>query len=123
VDSSGTGQGAIVNQDGTLNGTSNPAAPGTVVSIYGTGEGQTDPPGIDGSIVSSPNLHHPLAPVAASIGGQNADVTYAGSAGDQVSGMFQVNVLVPSSIPSGGSVPVIITVGGSTQTGVIMAVQ
>jgi uncharacterized protein (TIGR03437 family) len=123
LDGAGAGQGAIVNQDGTLNGPANPAATGTVVSIYGTGEGQTDPLGVDGSIVSSLNLRHPLAPVAVSIGGQNADVIYAGSAGNQVSGMFQVNVRVPSSITPGGSVPVTITIGGSTQSGVTMAVQ
>jgi uncharacterized protein (TIGR03437 family) len=123
LDGSGTGQGAIVNQDGTLNGPLTPATTGTVVSIYGTGEGQTDPPGVDGSIVSPPNLCHPLAPVTVSIGGQDAEVTYAGSAGDQVAGMFQVNVRVPSSITPGASVPVTITVGGSTQAGVTVAVQ
>jgi uncharacterized protein (TIGR03437 family) len=123
VDQAGTGQGAIVNQDGTLNGPDSPAATGTVVAIYGTGEGQTDPPGVDGSIVSPSNLRHPLAAVTVSIGGQNAEVIYAGSAGDQISGVFQVNVRVPSSIAPGGSVPVTITVGGSTQAGVTMAVQ
>jgi uncharacterized protein (TIGR03437 family) len=123
VDSSGVGQGAIVNQDGTLNGPANPAAPGTVLSIYGTGEGQTDPPGIDGSIVSPLNLRHPLVSVTVSIGGQDAEVTYAGSAGNQVSGMFQVNVRVPSSITTSDSIPLTITIGGSTQAGVTMAVQ
>ncbi len=37
----GSGQGAILNSDASVNGTSNPAAPGSIISIYATGEGQT----------------------------------------------------------------------------------
>ena len=36
MDQSGTGQGAILNQDGTVNGPGNPAAKGSVVSIFAT---------------------------------------------------------------------------------------
>ena len=39
VDATGTGQGSIVNQDGTVNSGANPAARGSIVSIYATGEG------------------------------------------------------------------------------------
>ncbi|HUJ23075.1 MAG TPA: glycoside hydrolase family 44 protein, partial [Bryobacteraceae bacterium] len=49
-DASGTGQGAILNQDGSRNSAANPAARGSVISIYMTGEGQTDPPGFDGKV-------------------------------------------------------------------------
>ena len=45
ADSSGQGQAAALNQDGALNSAENPAAAGSVVVLYGTGEGQTDPPG------------------------------------------------------------------------------
>ena len=38
IDGTGTGQGAIVNQDGTVNSAANPAARGSVVSIYMTGQ-------------------------------------------------------------------------------------
>jgi uncharacterized protein (TIGR03437 family) len=40
VDGSGTGQGYILNSDGTLNSPSNPAAPGSAFTLFATGEGQ-----------------------------------------------------------------------------------
>ena len=48
VGASGHGQGSILNQDGTVNSASNPAPVGSYVSVYATGEGQTNPAGIDG---------------------------------------------------------------------------
>ena len=48
------GPGAILNQDGTLNSASNPAEKGSIISIWGTGLGVTDPPSIDGSITGLP---------------------------------------------------------------------
>ena len=35
----GTGQGAILNQSGTVNGPSNPEAAGNIIQIFATGEG------------------------------------------------------------------------------------
>ena len=61
--------------------------------------------------------------MTASIGGQNADVLYAGSAGNQISGLLQVNVLVPLPITPGGAVPVALTIGGSRSQTVTMVVQ
>jgi trimeric autotransporter adhesin len=124
ADSSGRGQGAIVNQDGTLNTPENPAVPGSVVSIYGTGDGQTLPGGMDGYIVPGlAELRYTMLPVTASIGGQNAEVEYTGSGVGEVCGLFQANVRVPEGLAS-GSLPVILTVGGaSTQTGVTIAVH
>ncbi len=119
----GTGQGAIVNQDGTPNGPDNPAARGDVVSIYGTGEGQTVPPGTDGLIITAADLHRPLQAVTVSIGGQSAEVLYAGSAGDEVAGVLQVNARIPLGIAPGTAVPVTIAIGESSQAGVTMAVQ
>src|SRR5262245_56358440 len=54
IDASGLGQGAIVNQDGTVNSATNPAVPGSFVSVYATGEGQTDPAGVDGKLGAAP---------------------------------------------------------------------
>jgi len=123
LNQSGAGQGAIVNQDGTVNGPGNPAARGDIISIYGTGEGQTMPPGVDGLIVTAGDLRQPAQGVTVSIGGQDAEVLYAGSAGDEVAGLLQVNARVPSGIAPGSAVPVTLTVDGSSRTGVTMAVQ
>jgi uncharacterized protein (TIGR03437 family) len=123
LNQSGTGQGVIVNEDGTINGPESPAARGSVISIYGTGEGQTVPPGVDGLIADASNLRRPLRTATVSIGGQHADVLYLGSAGDQVSGLFQANVRIPLSVTPGGSVPVAIAIDQSSQSGVTIAVQ
>ena len=123
LNGSGTGQGAIVNQDGTINGPGNPAARGDVVSIYGTGEGQTVPPGTDGIIVTAADLRQPVQAVTASIGGQSAEVLYAGSASGQVAGLLQVNARIPLGIAPSTAAPVTIAIGGNSQPGVTMAVQ
>src|SRR4029077_15810019 len=51
--SNGSGQAAMLNQDGSVNSMSNPAAPGSIVVLFGTGEGQTNPAGIDGLLSAS----------------------------------------------------------------------
>lgn len=122
----GTGQGAIVNQDQTINGSSNAAARGTIVTIYATGEGQTNPPGIDGGLASNPNaLPHPVASLSVTIGGLPAtNIAYAGTAPGEVYGLLQVNVTVPAGVTPGSAVPVVLTIGGvSSQAGLTMAVN
>ncbi len=96
------GQAAALNQDGSINSAANPAAPGSVVSLFGTGEGAVEPGIPDGRIVLGRPLPQPTLPVAVTIGGQPADVVYAGGAPGLVSGVFQVNVRVPEdALPEG----------------------
>ena len=118
-----SGQGAILNQNSSVNSTANPAAPGSIVSIYATGEGQTNPAGDDGFIAQGP-VAMPLLPVTVQIAGQNAPVSYAGAAPGEPSGVLQVNAMIPAGVPRGTSVPVVITVGtASSQSGVTVAIQ
>jgi uncharacterized protein (TIGR03437 family) len=118
------GQGAIINQDGTINSTTNGAPVGSIVSIYATGQGQTDPPGVDGAISTAASPQPPPLAVTAQIGGLPATVTYAGAAPGEVSGLMQVNVTIPAGVPSGTNVPVVLTVGtASSQTGVTIAIR
>ena len=125
TNSSGSGQGAIVNSDGTPNGPDHPATRGSYVSVYGTGDGQSLPAGTDGVIIGGPSdLRYTLLPVTASIGGISADVTYSGSAGGQVAGLFQANITIPLSVTPGSAVPITMMVGTrSTQAGVTIAIQ
>jgi uncharacterized protein (TIGR03437 family) len=121
---SGTGQAAALNQDYSVNNSAHPAATGSAVTLYLTGAGQTIPGGIDGFVDPNPStLSRPALPVTAEIGGVPATVLYAGSGVDIVSGVIQMNVLVPSGLAPGQQ-PVTVTIGsGAAQTGVTIAIQ
>jgi uncharacterized protein (TIGR03437 family) len=118
-----TGQGAILNQDFSANSVLNGATPGSFISIYATGEGQTNPPGIDG-LIAGPVLPRPLLDVSAKVDGLTADVSYSGAAQGLASGVIQVNVRIPQGVRRGISVPVQISVGAaSSQAGVTVAIK
>jgi uncharacterized protein (TIGR03437 family) len=122
VDSSGKGQATAYNQDGSMNGSASPAAPGSAVTLYETGEGQTGPAGIDGVIATSP-APVPVLPVTATVGGLPAQVISYGGAPGMVAGIMQITVQVPASLPAGNA-PVVVQVGGfSSQPGVTIAVN
>jgi uncharacterized protein (TIGR03437 family) len=123
ANASGKGEGAILNQDSSVNSASNPAAQGSVIVLYGTGGGQTNPASIDGGFNPVDAEGILLLPVTVTIGGQTAQVNYAGPAPGLVDGVMQINAVLPSGIPS-GAVPVVVQVGTvSSQTAVTVAVQ
>jgi len=123
LDATGTGQGAVLNQDGGVNGAANAAARGSVISVFATGEGQTTPAGVTGS-VSPASGSKPVLPVAVKIGGLDATVQHAGSAPGLVAGLLQVNAVVPASIAPGPAVPLMVSVGGvPSQRDVTIAVR
>jgi len=122
VDYTGSGQGAVLNQDGKVNSFKNPAKAGSIVSVFATGEGQTLPGGVDGLVTTSSNTAIPSRPVTVLINGKQADVLFAGEAPGQV-GMLQVNVRVPADTPF-GDIPVEVHVGDAgSQPGVTIAVD
>lgn len=121
--SNGQGAGAILNQDTRPNTAANPAARGSIVVLYVTGEGPLNPAGKDGAVAQDP-LPKPVLPVTVSIGDREAEVLYAGAAPGLVSGMLQVNARVPLETRTGSAVPVVVKVGPwPSQGGVTMAVQ
>jgi uncharacterized protein (TIGR03437 family) len=123
ADASGSGQGAILNQDGSLNSQSNPAARGTVVTLYGTGEGVTTPALPDGALEISTPYSTTQAPVTVKFGGETAQVQYAGAAPFLPTGVFQINATIPESVTP-GDVPITVSIGGiSTTRTVTVAVQ
>jgi uncharacterized protein (TIGR03437 family) len=124
MDFSGKGRGAILNEDGvTVNSPSAPAHPGSVVVLWGTGEGVTDPPGVDGRPAVDV-LPKPVAPVSVQIGGLPAVIDYAGAAPGTMPGLFQINARIPAGVSAGDSVPVSVKVGTlSSQQGVTVAVR
>lgn len=123
LSSTGTGPGAILNEDYSVNTAGNAAARGSAIIIYGTGEGQTNPGGDTGLVIGE-LVKRPRADVRVRIGGQEATVLYAGSAPGFVSGALQVNALVPAGITPGTAVPIELIIGGvSSQAGVTVAVR
>ncbi len=57
MDSTGKGQAAVLNQDGSLNGDLNPAGRGSIIVLYATGGGETSPAGIDGLLATGSIVH------------------------------------------------------------------
>jgi uncharacterized protein (TIGR03437 family) len=122
ADSSGSGQAEAFNQDGTANSVSNPAALGSVVTFYGTGEGLTTPVPKDGQINTISSLPLPVQPASVTVNGVPASLDYLGSAPGQVAGMLLFNVEIPTGVPGGAAVPVVLTVGGVASPPVTIAV-
>lgn len=91
--------------------------------LFGTGEGQTTPPGSDGALALATPVPKPVAEVSITIDGQPAEILYAGSAPGSVAGLFQVNVRIPASAGT-GAVPVVLTVGSvHSQAGLTMQLR
>ena len=116
----GLGQALAINQDGAINGPSNPAPRGSVVSFYGTGQGVTNPVVANGQAApSGPLAVTPAQPttnqaeclrrgfVCALVGSTIGTVQFSGLAPGFV-GLWQINVLIPTgdNVIVGDQVPV-----------------
>ncbi len=97
LDGSGGGQGAILNQDWTVNTRDNPAPRGSYVVLYATGGGITNPPSVDGAITGGPPYAMPQLPVSVFIGDVQATVLYAGAAPGIIAGVLQIDIQIPQS--------------------------
>jgi uncharacterized protein (TIGR03437 family) len=93
-----------------------PAKPGETVVLYSTGFGQTNPP-ISNQLSGSGPL--PTFP-SVTIGGLPATVTFAGLVSP---GLYQFNVVIPTSAPNGDLRLSAIYGGVSTQPGVVVTVH
>jgi uncharacterized protein (TIGR03437 family) len=120
MNAQGTGQGAILNSNYSVNSAANPAARGDFTQIYATGGGVI-PGAVDNTLAKSGALD--LSKVSARIGGVPANVSYAGVAPGLTVGALQLNVQVPAGVAPGSAVPVDITIGGVTSQAVTMAVR
>ncbi len=109
LNGSGSGPGAILNQNYSVNTQTNPAAAGSVVQIYMTGEGLTTPAQATGTVTTAnlsgvgPVTPAPQLAVSALIGGQPAQVEFAGEAPLFVAGVLQVNAVIPATASSGAN--------------------
>ena len=124
---SGTGPAALLNQDGSLNTPQRPADRGSVVVFFATGEGQTNPAGVDGRLNEFTRLEdfpRPIQSPRVTIGGQPAEVLFAAGAPGFLAGLMQFNVRVPEGFAAGPDVPLAISFGNLTsQPGVTLSVK
>jgi uncharacterized protein (TIGR03437 family) len=128
ADGSGTGGGAILNQDYSLNVRLNPAARGSVIAIYLSGAGVTNPASVDGAVTGlTPPFPSVTQSVAVTMGGvpiPGQNIVYSGAAPGSVEGLTQIDVVIPSTVAPGPTVPIIVTIGGvASQTGITVSVN
>jgi uncharacterized protein (TIGR03437 family) len=119
LNSSGKGDASIIQTDGTVVSSSNPASPGNVLELYGEGYGTISPAFPDGAVVTStPNI-----PVTLLIDGKTVPTSYTGPAYGDVSGVLQINFTVPQPMAP-GSHQIQIQVGSAVSPmGVTLATQ
>jgi uncharacterized protein (TIGR03437 family) len=128
ANSSGTGQAAAdqVDNNGniTVNLASAPAKAGWTIVLYMTGEGVVSPLPADGAVTTGvAPIPVPLVAPTVLVGNQPATVSFYGEAPGIVSGVMQVNVIVPAGAGTGAQ-PVTVTMGStSSQTGVTVSLQ
>ncbi len=133
----GKGQAAARNQDGiTVNGPSNPAPRGSVISLYGTGQGQVSPAVADGAgAPASPAATTVAVPtsdpgtclsqqpsVCVAIGDTWGNIQFSGLAPNYV-GLWQLNVQIPMNAPTGSAVGVRVVINSTPSNLFTIAVK
>jgi len=124
----GSGQAAALNQDSTLNGNSQsivgakPAARGSVIQIFATGAGATNPAVAAGVAAPTSPLAFTVAQPTVTLGGKNAVVQFSGLAPGFV-GLWQINAVISADVTPGNAVSLSISAAGQTSNSVTIAVQ
>ena len=125
---SGTGLAAMNQYDASgnyqgINSGSNPASPGWVLVLYVTGEGSI-PSALDGAVTSAANVKPLVGAPTVLIDDTPATVQYYGEAIGIVSGVLQINVLIPTGIRTSQADSLSFTIGGNTsQSGVSVQIK
>ena len=127
ANSSGSGQAAVVQYTpqgvyAGVNSASNPATKGWYLVLYMTGEGVVNPGAKDGAVTqvsaTPPTTPQPYFVPSVLIGNQPASVAYYGEAAGLVSGVLQVNVIVPQTAPTGPA-SVSVSLGAAATQGAV----
>jgi uncharacterized protein (TIGR03437 family) len=136
VSQNGNGQAAVLNQDNTQNSTANPAAAGSVIVLYGTGQDQVSPAVPDGTAAPSSPLSNTVAvptsdtrtcltsqsSMCVAVGSSGfGEIKYSGLAPGYI-GLWQINVQLPQGV-TGAAVPVRVIINGTPSNTVTVAVR
>lgn len=132
----GSGQGLVLNQDGSVNSATNPAAAGSTITLLGTGQGQVSPAVADGAPAPGPPMSATVAvpttdgqacltvqpsmcvAVATAFGTVKASGLMPGAVG-----VWQIQVTLPKGIATGNGVPLRAVIGGHLSNIVTVAVK
>jgi uncharacterized protein (TIGR03437 family) len=115
--------GSLVADPSVVAGAS-PAQPGDIVALYGTGFGETNPVVAPGQMATGmATLANSITVTIGTTQLASSDILYAGLSPGSISGLYQFNVRIPTSAPT-GEVPVTISIGGTqTQAGATIPIQ
>jgi uncharacterized protein (TIGR03437 family) len=116
----GSNRALVRNQDGSVNAPDKPAAVGSTISAYGTGQGMLDNPVATGAAAPDSPLSKPRAAATATLGGQPADVSFAGLA-PRLVGVFQANIQVPRLVP--GDYALVVTIGSVASNSALVSIS
>ena len=130
------GQALAMNQSGSLNSASAAAPKGSIITLYGTGQGQVNPAVEDGAAGPSAPLASTIAArttdgkaclntqpsMCVAIGSSWGDIQFSGLAPNMV-GVWQINVKIPQDTISGSAVPLLVVINGMPSNTVKIAIQ
>lgn len=116
----GNNRAIVQNPDGNLNDSSHPANNGDFVIAYLTGQGRVDNFVPTGQVAPSAPLSRPLQMVDATVGGQPAEVFFAGLTPGLI-GVLQVNLRVPNL--RSGDYPLVVRVGQTPSNTALVSVR
>jgi uncharacterized protein (TIGR03437 family) len=104
----GAGQVAALNEDNSENASTNPAARGSVIQLFGTGQGPVPGAPADGSPPGAAleTSERPRVFIGSRFV-DDSEISYSGLAPTLV-GLWQINVRIPDFVPPGSSIPVFV---------------
>lgn len=119
--SEGLKQGVITHLDGRAATASHPARPGETVIVYGTGFGPVTDPQVSGEPAPFGNPIRTRLTPTVEVDGQGATVLFSGLTPGSV-GLYQINITLPTDLPS-GNLPLVVISNGIRSNSVVIPIQ
>ena len=112
----------IVHQDNSLVTPSQPAKAGEVLVVYATGVGNLNHLPVTGAASPASPLSAAVDVPTVTVGSAAASVAFTGLTPGMV-GLVQINIQLPSTLPAGSSLPLVVSFAGAASPAVNLAVQ
>lgn len=105
---------AVLNQDGSINSSSNPAVRGQAIVVFATGLGAVAP--------QSNGLSTTTRPVTAVLNGRELNPFFSGLTPGYI-GLYQINVVVPAAVPPGIDQTLLLRINGVDSNAGFIAIR